>query len=375
MPEQDHNRLRVLLAGGGTGGHLFPALAIAQGLRQVDERSDIRFVGSRFGLEARILPEKNEVFYPLNIRGFQRGLGPVAFGRNLLFPWRFLASYQRCRLMIREFNPNVVVGTGGYASGLPLLIAQRRGIPTLIHEQNAYPGITTRHLSKKANVVCLTYKSSAKYLNNSNQVITGNPVNFTDDELPKRRESRKLLGLPARNRVIFILGGSQGSQPLNTHFLANWRTYTERLNLHLFWQTGQAQYKYVSRRIRSNEGVTLVSFVTDMAAAYIAADLVVSRAGAMTLSEITYLGCPSILVPLPSAAADHQTVNARALDKKKAALLVQQSELPSGRLEKEIKKLFENPERLQTMGKRAKEFAQPAATETIVKYILELGAN
>jgi len=364
--------LRVLLAGGGTGGHLFPALAIARGLREMDDRSDIRFVGSRYGLEARVLSDENEVFYPLNIRGIQRGLGLVSLGRNLVFPWRFAVSHWRCRLIMSEFEPHVVVGTGGYASGLPLMAAQSQGIPTLVHEQNAYPGMTTRRLARRANVVCLTYKSTAQYLRCDRWVLTGNPIRFDRDHLPSRRAAREQLGLPVRKQVVFILGGSQGSRPLNNHFLGHWRTYTDKMMVHLLWQTGAAHHEPLRQAIGSGEKVTLVPFITDMAAALIAADLVVSRAGAMTLAELTYLGRPSILIPLPSAAADHQTLNAQVLVKRRAARLVPQSELSRGALEKQVRRLIEYPDRLRTMGKLAQSLAQPDATETIVKHILKL---
>lgn len=361
-----------MLAGGGTGGHLFPALAIARGLREMDDRSDIRFVGSRYGLEARVLSDENEVFYPLNIRGIQRGLGLVSLGRNLVFPWRFAVSYWRCRLIMSEFEPHVVVGTGGYASGLPLMVAQSQGIPTLVHEQNAYPGMTTRRLARRANVVCLTYKSTVQYLQCDRWVLTGNPIRFDRDHLPSRRAAREQLGLPVRKQVVFILGGSQGSRPLNNHFLGHWRTYTDKMMVHLLWQTGAAHHEPLRQAIGSGERVTLVPFITDMAAALIAADLVVSRAGAMTLAELTYLGRPSILIPLPSAAADHQTLNAQVLVKRRAARLVPQSELSRGTLEKQVRRLIEYPDRLRTMGKLAQSLAQPDATETIVKHILKL---
>ncbi len=361
----------MLIAGGGTGGHLYPALAIARGLRVVDDGCDIRFVGSRYGLEARVLADENEVFYPLNIRGIQRGIGPVSFGRNLLFPWRFARSRWRCHRIIREFAPHVAVGTGGYASGPPLLAAQRNRIPTLIQEQNSFPGITTRHLARRANMVCLTYKSSARYLKGDNWVLTGNPVRF-EGRRPDRNEARSRLDLPARKQVLFILGGSQGSRPLNDHFREHWRTYTETMWAHLLWQTGPTDCERVREAVGNAKQVTILPFITDMAAAYSAADLVVCRAGAMTLSELTYVGLPSVLIPLPGAAADHQTRNAQVLVRHKAARMVAQSELPHGALEKILKKLIRYPDRLKSMGKRAKKLSRPDATATIVQHILQL---
>ena len=374
MPKQERKGLRVLIAGGGTGGHLFPALGIAQGLREVAPRADIRFVGSKYGLEERILPAENEIFYPLNIRGIQRGWGPVALMRHLVFPWRFWAAYRRCSQILREFQPQVVVGTGGYAAGLPLLAAQRKGIPTLIQEQNSYPGITTRRLARKADVICLTYRESAEYLDTDHWTVTGNPVRFTDD-LPSKTEARRQFGLPARKPVVFILGGSQGSRPLNDHFLANWRTYTDDMGVQLLWQTGPADHTRLLKEVGTGQGVIFKPFIRDMAAAYLAADLVISRAGAMTISELTALGRPAVLVPFPSAAADHQTRNARLLEKKHAARLVPQSELSRGVLEQAVGKLLGAPGRLQDMADRAKRLAKPDAGHEIVNHILKLAGD
>lgn len=374
MPKRDSKGLRVLIAGGGTGGHLYPALGIAQGLREVDRRTDIRFVGSRYGLEERVLPEENEIFYPLNIRGLQRGFGPVALARNLAFPWRFWSSYRRCRQILREFQPQVVVGTGGYAAGLPLLAAQRKGIPTLLQEQNAYPGITTRRLAPRAKMVCLTYKESAEHLNTDRWVITGNPVRF-DHDLPSKTAARQQLGLPARKTVVFILGGSLGSRPLNDHFLANWRTYTDDMGVQLLWQTGLADHTRVLNEVGLGKQVIFMPYIAHIAAAYIAADLVISRAGAMTISELTALGKPSVLVPFPSAASDHQTQNAKILEKKRAARVVPQSELSRGVLEQTVGKLLGAPGRLKDMAVRAKRLAKPDARHKIVEQILELVEN
>lgn len=371
MPGQEHKRLRVLLAGGGTGGHLYPALAIAQGLRGLDATCDIRFVGSKYGLEAKVLPEKNEVFYPLNIRGLQRSISPIALGRNLRLPWRFAASYLRCQRILSQFNPQVVIGTGGYASSLPILAAQRKGIPTLLHEQNSYPGLTTRKLAPKASAVCLTYESTSQFMPTTNWVITGNPVRFKN-VITNRKIARQLLGLPVRKQVLFILGGSQGSRPLNNHFLTHRSEYTQHMGIHLLWQTGQRDFERLHKAVGAESSITLSPYITNMEAAYRASDLVVSRAGATTLSEIMNMGQPAVLVPLPSAAADHQTRNAELLLKKKAARLVPQAELRKGTLETVIRQLINYPDRLRLMGKRIRSLASPDATPKILDQILRL---
>jgi UDP-N-acetylglucosamine--N-acetylmuramyl-(pentapeptide) pyrophosphoryl-undecaprenol N-acetylglucosamine transferase len=371
MPGQEHKRLRILLAGGGTGGHLYPAVAIAQGLRGLDANCDIRFVGSKYGLEATVLPQKNEVFYPLNIRGLQRRISPIALGRNLRLPWRFAESYLRCRKILRQFSPQVVVGTGGYASALPILAAQRKGIPTLLHEQNSYPGLTTRKLTSKASMVCLTYEATSKFMPTNNWIITGNPVRFKN-VITSRKSARQHLGLPVRKQILFILGGSQGSRSLNNHFLTHWPEYTQHMGVHLLWQTGSRDFKRLNKAVGSESSITLSPYIINMEAAYRASDLVVSRAGAMTISEITNMGKPSVLVPLPSAAADHQTRNAELLLKKKAARLVPQVELHKGTLETVIRQLINYPDRLRAMGKRIRSLALPEATPKILDQILKL---
>ena len=374
MPGQEPKRLRIMLAGGGTGGHLYPALAIAQGLRVLDSNCDIRFIGSKYGLEAEVLPKENEVFYPLNIRGLQRGKGPVALSRNLCLPWRFATSYLRCQNILSQFGPQVVVGTGGYASALPVLAAQRREIPTLLHEQNSYPGLTTRKLSSNAGVICLTYETTSQYLPKNNWVITGNPVRFINATMT-RKVARQQLGLPARKQVLFILGGSQGSRALNNHFLTHWLEYTKHMGVHLLWQTGDRDFKRLDEAVGSDPAITLLSYIFNMEAAYRASDLVVSRAGAMTLSEITLMGKPAVLVPLPSSAADHQTRNAELLLKKKAARLVPQSELSKGTLETAIRQLIKYPDRLRVMGKRIQSLALPDALPNILDQILRLAVT
>ena len=361
----------MLIAGGGTGGHLYPAIAIADGLRERIPWSDIRFIGSLWGLESTVLPRRNEIFYPLNITGLQRGYSGVALKRNLTFSWRFLVAYRRCRQILRSFRPQVVVGTGGYASGIPLLAAQRKKLATLLQEQNSYPGFTTRRLAKKARLVCLTYEEAAPYLETDRWVLTGNPVRFAPDP-PDKADARRRLGLPKDQPVVFVLGGSQGSTPLNNHFMGNWRRYTEDMGIALLWQTGPKDYERLLGEVDSGAPLVLLPYIEDMAAAYMAADLVICRAGAMTLSELSALGRPAVLVPFPAATADHQTHNARALRRKKAARLVPQVKLAAGVLEETVRSLFADPEKLAEMAKRSRSQARPEASETIINHILEL---
>ncbi len=374
MPKAAKRHLRVILTGGGTGGHLFPALGIAEALRIVDSRMDIRFVGSKFGIEARILPAKNEIFYPLNIQGIQRSFHPRAIASNVVFLKRFRASRIRCAEILDEFQPHIVVGTGGYASGLPVLEAQKRGIPTIIQEQNSYPGLTNRKLGQKADLVCIAYREAEEYFKSGTVLTTGTPSRFVDDP-PSKEDARQALGLPFDRPVIFILGGSQGSRPLNTHFIATYHDYVGEMGMHLFWQTGWNEHERVEKIVGQEQHVTLARFVHDMPAAYQAADLVICRAGAMTLNELAQFSKPSILVPLPSAAGDHQLKNAKVLEDHNAARVIEQKALGRGLLESAVQGLFRSPNRMKTMAKEAGFLAKRGASEIIVKHILKLAKN
>lgn len=360
-----------MIAGGGTGGHLFPALGIAKALREIRPDVRIEFAGSQFGMESTVLPQAGEVFHALPIRGLQRGLSPRAIGRNLLLPWRLAVSAYRSRAILRSLDPHVAVGTGGYAAALPLSMAQRRGIPTLLQEQNSFPGLTTRRLAPRADLICLTYGETADRLRSAKTLVTGNPIPFDGTGID-RASARGSLGLPSDKPVVFILGGSQGSRPLNLHFEAVWQTYAVELGTHLLWQTGAAHYADLDAKLGREPAITLLPFVDDMAAAYRAADLVISRAGAMTLSELALMGKAAILVPFPSAAADHQTHNARLLADAGAARLVPQQRLAEGALEETVKELLGDPGKLERMGAEAVKFARPDAGKIIANEIIRL---
>lgn len=361
----------MVIAGGGTGGHLFPALGIAKALRELVPSIRITFIGSMFGLEARILPGTGEDFHLLPIRGLQRGLSLRSIGRNLLLPLRFIRSYLTSAKLLRQIAPHVVVGTGGYAAALPLAVAQRRNIPTLLQEQNSYPGLATRRLAARADHICLTYEEAAQHLSTDRWTVTGNPVAISGSNVNPMR-ARQTLGISANGRVLFVLGGSQGSRPLNNHFLSCWQTYTESMAVHLLWQTGAAQYDHIASSTGGSPQVTVLPFIDDMASAYAAADLVVCRAGAMTLSELAALGKPSILVPFPHAAADHQTHNANVLAAKGAAQMLPQSELPGGALERMVTQLLADPDALAAMSAAALKAAHPGAGKAVAEQILKL---
>ena len=359
------NQIRVLIAGGGTGGHLFPALAIGEELRKIG--AEVLFVGSKFGIEAEILSKTEEQLFLLNIRGIQRSFNLKSIGINLLFPFRFIKSYFDSMKIIKSFKPHVVVGTGGYSSGLPLIVATKQGYKTLIQEQNSFPGFTTRKLAEKVDKVCIAFEEASEYFP-YNWILTGNPVR-NNIKIVDKNTARKKLGLKDKP-TLFILGGSQGSRPLNYRFLTSYKKFTNS-NIQIIWQCGTRDIELVRSSI-VDEDVYLYDYISDMGDAYSASDIVISRAGAITLAELTFCKKASVLVPFPHAAGDHQTKNALSLEKHDATRVVKQSDFTTERLENTLLDLLNAPHIISEIEKNAGQMANPNATENIVKEILEL---
>ena len=366
MPDNTGNPLRVVIAGGGTGGHLYPAISIADLLRK--DGAIVRYIGSKFGIEAKNVSTLGDAPLLLPITGIQRDLSLKSLVKNFLFPFRFIFSYFKSRSFIKNFNPQIVIGTGGYSSGIPLLNAIKLKINTLIQEQNSYPGITTRNLAGKVNTVCIAFDESSNYLN-GNLIKTGNPVR-DNLILQNKEESRNTLGLAPDRPTIFILGGSQGSRPLNIHFKQFFKHYISK-GFQLLWQYGYWD-EHMLDSVQNDEHVHLYPFIENMSTAYGAADLVISRAGAITLAEITKCHKAAILIPFPHAAGNHQEVNARSLESKGASILIRQSELNTGKLEKTVFELFENIEKISQLETASAAIAEPEATRNIIKEVYKL---
>lgn len=323
--------LRVIFAGGGTGGHLYPALAIAEGLRKklLPRECQISLVGSRRGIEYR---KRHELGFPLElipVRGFRRSLS----WKNLLFPFSLIAAMIKSNNLLSRLKPDLVVGTGGYVSGPVVSRALARGITCAIQEQNSYPGFTTRKLAGKVKRVYLGFADAKKHLpDNSCTLLTGNPVR-SDIGTVDRGEALKIFGLNEHKKTIVILGGSQGARSINNAVLAGLKDLPE--DVQLLWQTGEGERERVQAELPKisagcdnlSERVCLLGFTTKMAAVYAAADIIIARAGALTIAEILASGAPSILVPYPFAAADHQTNNARSIEKNGAALVLIDADL------------------------------------------------
>ncbi|MHC1705963.1 MAG: undecaprenyldiphospho-muramoylpentapeptide beta-N-acetylglucosaminyltransferase [Bacteroidales bacterium] len=316
--QQSH---RFILSGGGTGGHIFPAIAIADAIRQREANAKILFVGALGRMEMEKVPAAGYEIEGLWISGLQRKLTI----RNLSFPFKVLSSILKARKIVISFDPHVVIGTGGYASGPTLKAAASLGYPTLIQEQNSYPGITNKLLAKKAERICVAYEGLQRWFPAEKIVITGNPVRRDLLNLSsKREEAFKFFGLDPAKKTLLVIGGSLGALTLNESMDTSIRNILDQ-DIQVIWQTGKNYHASAqSRHGDQFQGTTRIyAFINRMDLAYAAADLIVSRAGAIAISELCIAGKPCILVPSPNVAEDHQTKNALALTEKNAAILVQ----------------------------------------------------
>ncbi|MGH7521739.1 MAG: undecaprenyldiphospho-muramoylpentapeptide beta-N-acetylglucosaminyltransferase [Gemmatimonadales bacterium] len=360
--------MKILIAGGGTGGHLMPALALAR--VAADLGNDVVLVGAQRGIEARLLPRHPFRFHLLPIEPLYRR----QWWRNVLLPLVWLRVTRATDRVLRQEQPAIVIGTGGYAAGPVVLRAQQAGIPTVLQEQNAFPGLTTRWLARRARQVYLGFPEARLKLSPgpSTQVfVFGNPITPPGRmDAHAAHAARAELGVSARNRTVFVVGGSQGARALNE---AVERALGRGLlgDVNLLWGTGTAhEQRYVPLAVPGR--VVVRGFFDPIATAYAAADLVVARAGAMTVAELCAWGKPSILVPLPTAAADHQTFNARALANAGASVLLLESELSAEHFAKTVTSLAHDQTRLDELGRSAQKRGHPNAARTIMSKVLEL---
>ncbi len=367
MPE----KVNILVSGGGTGGHIFPAIAIANALKaRLGDKANIQFVGAKGKMEMEKVPQAGYPITGLNISGLQRKLDMA----NLNFPFKLLGSLMKSSGIIRKFKPDVAIGTGGYASGPMLYMASRKKVPTLILEQNSYPGITNKLLGKRVNTVCVAYKGMEQYFPEDRIVITGSPVRREIIELkPDKKEALEFFGLKQDVPTLLVIGGSQGAYKVNRAIAGMLDKLVEG-NIQMVWQTGKYSYDMAmqaAEKFVKEKKIKVVDFITRMDMAYAAADLVISRAGAIAIAEIAVVGKPAIFVPLPSAAEDHQTKNAVSLVKGHAALMVKENELEE-KLPPMVAGMMKSKQDRLVMMQNLKRFAHPDATEKIVDEVLKL---
>ncbi len=361
--------IRVAIAGGGTGGHFFPALNLGQAMEK-EWQAQLLFFGSPRGIESRILPKKGYRLVLLPVQGFQRRLSV----QNILFPFRLFKSLQLSKKALKEFKPQLVLGTGGYVMGPVLRTAKKLKIPICIQEQNSYPGVTTRLLARDANLIFLAYQEAQSYLPGGvKAVVTGNPIKMKA-LYENKQQAKSALGLPPDQPLIALVGGSQGAQSLNQ---ALWQLLTQNDFLNKaqwLWQTGEQHFDYWQNKVQAAalKNVQLRPFVQDMATLYQAADLMICRAGAMTLSELMAMGCPAVLIPFPYAAADHQYKNALAVAQKGAAVVIKDNAQMPAQLARVVNELLEKPDRLKQMAQAMKRLHRPDSIENILKLIAQL---
>ncbi len=356
---------KFLISGGGTGGHIFPALAIAKELERRYPECMLLFVGASDRMEMQKIPEAGYKIQGLWISGFQR----LFTIKTLLFPIKLFCSIIRSIVIVLRYKPDAVIGTGGFVSGPVLWIAAILKVPCLIQEQNSYPGITNKLLAKRVSSICVAYPKMERFFPKHKLLLTGNPIRPEIESCTlKKEQSIKTFGLDSSKKTLLVIGGSLGAKRINEVILKNANWFVEN-DIQLIWQTGNLYYekcKFSDQILGENACIT--PFISDMANAFASADLIVSRAGAIAISEICALGKPSILIPSPNVTEDHQKKNALALVERRAALMVEEKYIDST-LIKKIEQTINNDSNLIELGKNCKQMSYPNATEKIVTAI------
>jgi UDP-N-acetylglucosamine--N-acetylmuramyl-(pentapeptide) pyrophosphoryl-undecaprenol N-acetylglucosamine transferase len=365
-------KIRLLVAGGGTGGHLYPALAIVEHARERGVLEDVLFVGTKSGIEARKVPERNFNIRFIWISGFRRSLKL----QNLAFPLKLIRSLWQSYRIIKQFNPGVVLGTGGYVSGPVLYIAAKLGIPTVIQEQNSYPGVTTRLLAKRVDRVHISFDSSRKHFDRQDNLrLTGNPV-LQSFGKTSEADAYKLFNLDPKKKTIVITGGSQGAATINFCLSEILGNIIIEENCQLIWSAGQSSFDVIHEKCKKyGTSIWIQPFNDNLAAAYSISDLAIARAGALTLTELAIAGIPAILIPYPYAAAQHQLHNAHDLAEKGGAVVIEEKDLTPEILLHNLKSLLADPGRLAAMRENIKKSANKNAVKDIVDSLIQIASN
>lgn len=367
-------RIKVLLTGGGTGGHVFPAIVIANEIKRIQPDADILFVGTRRGLENTVVPRQGYDIKFVDVRFFVR---KITF-KNLVTVYKAISSVFEARKIIKQFKPDVVVGTGGYVSGPVVFAAAMAKIPTLIHEQNAFPGLTTRMLANRVSKVAVSHADVVKRIKSgARAVVTGHPVRreFFETE---RQQARREMGLKEQNKLIIVVGGSGGAKKVNLVTLQSASSVLNDSDVVLMHITGKRYFAWVQEEkeklklsAEQADRYQLADFVHDIPRAMAACDLIVARSGGM-VHEITATGCPSLLIPSPNVTDDHQLHNALAMKEAGAALVIEEKDLSSERYSELINGLLGDPGRLDTMREVARKIGKPDAGSRLAKIIIQM---
>jgi len=365
--------MKIIISGGGTGGHIFPAIAVAQELKSKDKTIEILFVGAKGKIEMEKVPKAGFKIIGLPISGLQRKLTL----KNLSFPFKLIRSLWEAMGIIRRFKPDAIVAFGGYASGPIAQAAIWKNIPVILQEQNSYPGITNKLLAKKAKKICVAYKGMEKFFPKEKIIYTGNPVRRLISDLDNSKNDKDInsslrhFDLVQNKKTVLVFGGSLGAGSLNEAVKLNLKKILDKENIQLIWQVGKLyfdRYIYLEKEYISK--VKILPFIDKMDLAYIAADIVVCRAGALTISELSLAGKAAILVPSPNVAEDHQTKNAMSLVRENAALILKDNEIKE-KLGDEILELVNDSNKIKKLEENIKKLAKPDSAEEIADVVLK----
>ncbi|PIO48724.1 MAG: undecaprenyldiphospho-muramoylpentapeptide beta-N-acetylglucosaminyltransferase [[Chlorobium] sp. 445] len=360
--------MRIIFAGGGTGGHLYPAVAIAEQVLKLEPSAVISFVGTERGIEATQVPKLGFALHLISAIGVKRGFSPKTLFENLKFPFQLYRSLNECKRLFFQEEPDVVVGTGGFVSAPVVWQAQSWEIPTLIQEQNAKPGLATRILAYRADEVHLSFLESLDYFDRDEVFVTGNPTRSF--EVHPKDEACDFFGLDSDRKTLLVFGGSLGARSLN-RAVESWLEEALR-KFNVIWQTGKVDFESIAARVGKKKNLWLGAFIDRMDYAYSAADLALCRAGASTLAELCNMGVAAVLVPYPFAAANHQVHNAEAMAESSAAEMILDKDISSQRAKEKIFDLIQNDEKLSAMRAKAKKRAKPNAALNIAKRVIRL---
>jgi UDP-N-acetylglucosamine--N-acetylmuramyl-(pentapeptide) pyrophosphoryl-undecaprenol N-acetylglucosamine transferase len=361
---------RIIISGGGTGGHIFPAIAIANAVKEKHPNAEILFVGAKGKMEMEKVPAAGYKIVGLTIAGLQRRLTL----KNLSFPFKVIKSIWDAKKIVKEFKPDVAIGVGGYASGPLLRTAGSMNVPTLIQEQNSYPGITNKLLAKKAAKICVAYDNMDRFFPKEKIILTGNPVRKDIIELhASKEEALAFFGLKKNKPTILVIGGSLGARTINESILAYIKQY-ETQDVQVIWQTGKLFIDKAEEATKNSTHIKAQAFITRMDLAYTAADIIISRAGALSISELCLVKKPCILVPSPNVSEDHQTKNAMSLVNKLAAVLVKDNEAISNLGAKSLE-LINNKVLRDELSNNIAALGKPNAANDICEEVLKLIKN
>lgn len=356
---------RFIISGGGTGGHIYPAVAIANELKSRFPEAEFLFVGAKDKMEMQKVPQEGYAIKGLWIAGIQRKITLD----NAMFPLKLTSSLLNSFKIIKNFKPDVVIGTGGFASGAVLKVASMLGIPTVIQEQNSYPGITNKLLAKKANKICVAYENLERFFPKDKMILTGNPVRQDLINETSKSEAVAYFKLDANKKTLLVLGGSLGARRIN-QLIEKELDFLLSQNIQIIWQCGKLYLNDYSKYNEKNN-VQVVAFIDRMDLVYAAADVVISRSGASSVSELCIVGKPTIFIPSPNVAEDHQTKNAKAISDRNGAILIKESELEA-QFETIFSDLISNESKQVELSQNIKKLAKPNATKDIVEEIMKL---